>query len=129
MSNIILFKNNVVEIIDNYIIMQNNKNAKFNKLFLKNNNLYSYNEEFLYSILLDKSEANIIFQYLQQIGKNEYEFERKKNESISEILKIKINESFENINKKGDLYLKILLSIGAIISILIWWFYGCFNIV
>ena len=37
--NITLYKSNVDEIINNYKIMQNNKNAKYVNLFLKNNNL------------------------------------------------------------------------------------------
>ena len=39
--NISIYKNNISEIINNYLIQQNNKNAKYDKIFLKKHKIYS----------------------------------------------------------------------------------------
>ena len=119
-SNIALFKNSAVEIINNYIIMQENKNANYNNLFLKNNNLYSINDKILKKYILSIEDISIINQYLTAIGNNDYEYEIEKTKAFLDYLKRKKEESVRNLKNKGVLYFKILLSIGAVLAILIW---------
>lgn len=121
-SNVVLFKNNIVEIIDNYIIMQKNKNANFCNLFLKNGNIYEFNEKILKSYISSNDTKELIKLYFKNLGKNEYSFEKEKLNEFNVILKQKIDESYNNLKNKGDLYFKLLLAIGAIIGILLWWF-------
>lgn len=128
-SNIALFKNNTVEIINNYIIMQENKNANYNNLFLKNGNLYSINDKILSKYILFSGDVLIIKQFLTGIGNNEYEYEIEKIKVFLNFLKRKKEESLLNLKNKGVLYFKIMLSIGAVLAILIWWWYGCFNFI
>lgn len=119
-SNVVLFKNNIVEIIDNYIIMQKNKNANFCNLFLKNGNIYEFNEKILKSYISSNDTKELIKLYFKNLGKNEYSFEKEKLNEFNVILKQKIDESYNNLKNKGDLYFKLLLAIGAIIGILLW---------
>ena len=44
-SNINLFKNNLVEIIDSYILLDENKNAKFMQIFQKKGEIYEISQE------------------------------------------------------------------------------------
>lgn len=119
-SNIALFKNNTVEIINNYIIMQENKNANYNNLFLKNGNLYSINDKILSKYILFSGDVLIIKQFLAAVGNNEYEYEIEKIKVFLNFLKRKKEESSLNFKNKGVLYFKIVLSIGAVLAILIW---------
>ena len=119
-SNITLFKNNIVEIINKYIIMQNNKNANYNKIFIKNNNIFSINKEFLDKYILNKLDSDLIINYFNNLGKYEYNYEIKKLEEFDEFLNLKIKNIEDDIKNKGDLYFKILLAIGAVVAILIW---------
>ena len=119
-SNIALFKNNTVEIINNYIIMQENKNANYNNLFLKNGNLYSINDKILSKYILFSEDVLIIKQFLTAVGNNEYEYEIEKIKVFLNFLKRKKEESLLNLKNKGVLYFKIMLSIGAVLAILIW---------
>lgn len=119
-SNLSLFKNNVVEIIDNYIIMQKNKNENFCKIFRKNHNIYSIDEDFLKKYISDANITQTLKSFLQDIGKNEYDYEKEKNKNIREYLKQQIEIAESDINKKGSLLLKLLLSVGAVVAILLW---------
>lgn len=128
-SNIILFKNNIVNIIDSYIIMQKNKNAKFSNLFLKNGYIYQFDEKILKYYIFSNDTKEVIKLYLNNLGKNEYYFEKEKINEFNVFIKQKIEQSYDNFKGKGDLYFKLLLAIGAVIGILLWWFYGCINII
>ena len=119
-ANLALFKNNIVEIIDKYIIMQNNKNAKYNKIFIKNNNLYNFDKEFLQNNISNKLVSDYLFSYLKNIGTNEYEYEKEKNNEFKIYLNSKIYECDTKIKTDGNLYFKLLLSIGAVVAILLW---------
>ena len=119
-SNINLFKNNLVEIINSYIIMQKNKNAEYNQIFQNNGNIYSYNENFIDNVVKDIDTKKIIIEYFNSLGKAEYEFEKQKNIDFDKFFQYKIDE-FSNICKnKGGLYFKLMLAIGAIVAIVLW---------
>lgn len=128
-SNMTLFKCDIVEIINKYKIMQNNKNAKFCNLFLKNSNIYNINQEFLNDYLSNKKDIELIYKYLSECGKNEYEFEKEKNRGFELFIKEAIEISYNCYKEKGGLIFKLLLSIGTVIGILIWWNYGYFNFI
>ena len=119
-SNITLFKNNIVEIIDNYIIMHKNKNAKYINLFLKNSNIYTYNKEFLNKYITNSENSFIILEYLNNLGKGEYLFEKEKIDNFSVLLDKRIEDSSYELKNKGELYFKLLLAIGSIVAIIIW---------
>ena len=42
------------------------------------------------------------------------------NKNFINLLNVKIKESYENIKIKGDLFFKIMLALGAVLTILIW---------
>lgn len=126
-SNISLFKNNVTSIIDNFIIMQKNKNAKFCEIFEKNNNIYTFNEKIVSKYVKNAADMEFIKVFLNKLGSNDYEFEKQKIEKFGLFLEGKIKAKKEEIKVKADLNFKLLLAIGAVICIIIWWVYGCFN--
>ena len=119
-SNITLFKNNIVEIINNYKIMQKNKNANYDKIFEKSGEIYTINQDFINKIIINKDTSAIIFNYLNSIGNNEYEYEKEKLESFEKYLSNEICRANETYEKKGGLFFKLSLAIGCVISIIIW---------
>ena len=118
--NISLYKSNIQEIINNYIIMQNNKNAKYTNLFLKNNNLNAINIKNIKSNIYNKDLKIILETYFLNLGKENIDGEMKKTESILKVLDDMILKTNEEIKLKGDLYFKILLSIGLVLVIILW---------
>ena len=125
--NITLYKSDISEIINNYIIMQNNKNAKYVNLFLKNNNLTQINIKNIRNNVLCKDLKFIIESYFLNLGKENIDGENKKAELVINILNEKINKSNEEIKLKGDLSFKIILSLGIVLVIILWWMYEYFN--
>lgn len=119
-SNLCLFKINAIDIIDSFKSKCSNKYLKFNKVFYKNNNIYHINSSELERFIRDENLTNILNNFLINIGKNEYEFEREKNTKIDEFLELKLRSAESDIKQKGMLYFKIALSIGAVLAILIW---------
>lgn len=119
-SNIVLVKNNTVEIINNYIITHENKNANYCKMFSKNKYMYEINPKILNYYISQGDNVSVIENYFFQIGKSEYDYEKEKSKNFLGFLKDKIEESYSNFKNKGNLYFKILISIGAILAILIW---------
>lgn len=115
-NNISLFKENLIEINNRYIIMQKNKNAKQycfieNYVIKHNKNIEIFNE----------NDNRIINDYLSGIGKNEYEFEKEKNKSILNFLNKLQEKTKEEVKTKGELGAKIIVAIGAVLAILVWW--------
>ena len=114
-NNISLFKENLIEINNRYIIMQKNKNAKQycfieNYVIKHNKNIEIFNE----------NDNRILNDYLSGIGKNEYEFEKEKNKNILNFLN-KLQEKIkEEVKTKGELGAKIIVAIGAVLAILVW---------
>jgi len=124
--NITLYKSNVDEIIKNYKIMQNNKNAKYINLFLKNDNLKANIVKNINNYFDDKDIKVLIEIYFFNLGKEDIVGENKK----AEVILKSIDESLKRINKeiktKGDLYFKLMLALGVVMVVLLWWVYECF---
>jgi len=124
--NITLYKSNVDEIINNYKIMQNNKNAKYINLFLKNDNLKANIVKNINNYFDDKDIKVLIEIYFFNLGKEDIVGENKK----AEVILKSIDESLKRINKeiktKGDLYFKLMLALGVVMVVLLWWVYECF---
>ena len=119
-SNLSLFKTNMIEIINVFIIMQKNKSEKYIKLFQKNGQVFEINEEILKNNLNNESVLYHTKSYLNSIGKNEYDYEKEKNKNFKEYIKQQIAIFEDEIEKKGSLGFKIMLAIGAVVAILIW---------
>lgn len=118
--NVLIYKNNISEIINNYLIQQNNKNAKFNNLFQKNSKISSINPDFLDNNIFDENIKSNIKTFMLNLGKSELRHECEKIAEFKNILKSQIDKTRVEIKSKGDLYFKIWLSIGLVIDIVLW---------
>jgi len=119
-SNISVFKNDLIKINQDYIIMQNNKSAIKEFIIIKNANKYEFDIDYLENTLLYSSEKMLLKKYFQTIGKSEYNDEKLKNKEIIIILN-ELSKKIEiDIKQKGDLGFKLMLAIGAVISIILW---------
>ena len=127
--NMSIYKNNIQEIINNYKIMQNNKNAKYINNFLKNSKIEQDNIKNICGYIFDKNLKTMLELYFSYLGNEDIENENKKTENILSILNEYIIKTTEEIKSKGDLYFKILLACGIVLVILLWWIYGCFYII
>ena len=118
--NVSIFKNNIVEIINNYLIMQNNKNAKFDKLFEKNNNLQQFNKKLCKTYICDSDIIFAINSYFNNIGKSDLKNESEKNKNFLNLLNFWTAESDKEIKDKGELYFKLWLTLGVVVCIVLW---------
>lgn len=118
--NISIYKNNVVEIINNYLIMQKNKNAKYINIFPKNNKIIEINQKNLNNIIFDNDLTNIIKTYFDNLGKTNIDGECEKLKAILDVINGYILKTNTDIKSKGDLYFKIILAIGIVIVIILW---------
>ncbi len=114
-NNISLFKENLVEINNRYIIMQKNKNA----------NMYNFIENIIikhvkYINIFNENDNRIINDYFDCIGKSEYEFEKEKNRNIINFLNKLQAKTKDEVKTKGELGAKIIVAIGAVLAILVW---------
>mgnify|MGYP002522047267 CR=1 FL=1 len=119
-SNISLFKNNLVKITDDFLNLNSQKNAKFNKIFVKNGEIYSISQKNIDFFLKNEQDRQVVFSFLSTVGNNDYEYENNKINSFIIYLNEREKVYLDNIKLKGELTLKILISIGLVVSILVW---------
>ena len=119
-SNISLFKNNFVKITDDFLNLNSQKNAKFNKIFVKNGEIYSISQKNIDFFLKNEQDRQVVFSFLSTVGNNDYEYENNKINSFIIYLNEREKVYLDNIKLKGELTLKILISIGLVVSILVW---------
>lgn len=119
-SNISLYKVNMVKITDDFLKLQNEKNAKYNKIFVKNGEIYSVLPENVEYFVQNKEDSLIINSFFEKLGKNDYEYENHKIDKFLIYLDERQKIYFSDIKIKGDLTLKILIAVGLVISILVW---------
>ncbi len=119
-ANVNLFRNDIQEIINNYIIKHKNKNAEFCNIFQKNGNIYQINKELLNKYVIE-NDVDIIYNYLSTIGTNDYDYEKEKNNNFKQYIDIAVSKADEVLKQKGNLYFKLSLAFGAILAIVIWW--------
>lgn len=118
--NISFYRNNTHEIINNYLIMQKNKNAKYAKLFKKNDNFIVFNKEYFKNYNYKKELNEPIISYFNNLGIANIDLEcanLKKMISYTDDNILKLNEE---IKVKGDLYFKISLALGIVLVIMLW---------
>ena len=118
--NVSIYKNNLQEIINCYLIQQNNKNAKSGKMFLKNNTLYCFDIKKIKYEICDTNTINGIELFLNNIGKMDLVNECNKIKEFKTVLNEYIVNAKKELNEKGDLYFKISISIGLILSVVLW---------
>lgn len=118
--NISIYKNDLSKINNNYLIMQNNKNAKFDKFFRKNDNLCDFNEKIIDEAILREDWRVQIQVLISGLGKSDKELECEKIKSMTSYLSGWISEAEKDAKEKGELYFKIWLGIGAVIGIILW---------
>ncbi len=127
--NILLYKNDISEIINNYLIRQNNKNAKYNHLFQKNNILTQFNEKLIHDYIFDYDMKLSLIGYFNNLGNSDIENECAKAKSILVQIDNVIEKTNEDIKQRGDLWFKIWLALGVVVVIVLWWGYEYFNFI
>ena len=115
-----MFKADIVQIIDEFTLFQDENNKKFNKIFQKENGVYEIIRAEIENNNSNEQDSFMIFSFLDSIGSNGYEFEEDKINVFLNFLEMKQKEYFEYIKTKGVLSQKVIMSVGLIISILIW---------
>ena len=81
-ANINLFKINIINIIDEFKINNDEKNANYSEIFIKNGEIYDISRENIEKIGLTSDDNIIIYNYLKALGTNEYYYEENKNNSF-----------------------------------------------
>lgn len=118
--NIGIYKNNLNDIINNYIIQQNNKSAKYIKIFQKSNNLYYFDLKNINEYVADNCFALELKSFFNNLGKFDKDNEIEKIKNMLLLLNGKIQNSEIQEKEKGDLYFKLALAVGIVISVIIW---------
>ncbi len=129
LTSISIFKNNIQEIILNYKLINKNKNALYDNIFKNNDNLFQINKEFIFENINEKETKLILETTINSMGSANIEIEEDKIKSLITFLNKKKQQAEEKVNKEGNLYFKLSLAAGAVISIIIWWVYGCYNFI
>lgn len=119
-ANLSVFKNDLFEINNTFIITQKNKSANTSDLIIKNDNLFKINNELLQRYFRKDNELAVLLGYFQTIGKSEYNEEKTKNIEIKNVFDKMLKRTTEEIKTKGEMTVKLLLSVGAVIAILLW---------
>ncbi len=120
-TNIVIFKTNIHEINNKYIITHKNKNANNIKIYLKNSNEIIFNIEKIKQLFIGYDFVGVVVQILNDIGAGDFDFENQKINQALIILNDMILKKDNEINNKGSLYFKLWLWMGAVFAILIWW--------
>lgn len=118
--NISIYKNNLTQIINNYLIMQNNKNAKFVNFFQKKDNLQAFNTKILDDYVLPEEWRMQISAFVNELGKADVLIECEKIKGNINFISQCIQDSEKDVKEKGDLYFKIWLAIGIILGVILW---------
>ena len=118
--NISIYKNNIDEIINNYLIQQNNKNAKYVNFLLKNDNLERFDKKFYDTLIYNDDIKYQLETYFSNLGKSSVESECENVKSLISLVKNEIRKTNDDIKQKGDLYFKIWLAIGVVVDIILW---------
>ena len=119
-ANINLFKENLVEINNKFIIMQKNKNANQYNIIVKNANSVVDCIKKIKVLVSDKFDFCLIETFFESLGKNDFEFEKERILSFENHIKEKEKITNENMKTKGEMWFKIMLAVGAIVGILLW---------
>lgn len=119
-SNMFDCKNNIVEIINSYKLLQKNKNAITEDIFENTEQIFKFNNKFAEIYVFDECLLNIINKYFTDIGSQCYVFENEKLDSFLKILSNYIEKTNLEIKTKGDLLFKIFISLGLILAIVLW---------
>ena len=118
--NISIYKNNISEIINGYIINQKNKSAKYNKLFQNKAHKPVFNMEIIDYYIYNKDVGLVIKSFLIELGSGDGEFECKKIELFKSQLEDYISITNNELKTKGELAFKLWLAIGLIVDIILW---------
>lgn len=118
--NISIYKNDLSKINNNYLIVQNNKNAKFDNFFRKNNNFCDFNTKNIDEQILREDWRVQIHALILGLGKSDRELECEKLKKMIDYLSEWIVEAERQVKEKGDLYFKIWLAIGVVVGIVLW---------
>lgn len=119
-ANMSVLKNDVVEIINCYKMIQNNKNAKEFNLFQNNENLVKFNAKIVERYIYDEKLNSILRNYFDDFGMRTHEFEREKLDEFLILIDNFIQNTNDEIKSKGDLWFKILIAIGLVLAIVLW---------
>ncbi|MBR2391522.1 MAG: hypothetical protein IKB06_03400 [Clostridia bacterium] len=119
-SNISLFKNDVVEIINNYKIMHKNKNANYINFFKNNNSKIQIDENILKLKIKNNETIYFIVNTLNNFGVDELEHEKEKLKKLELFIENKITKANKETKEKGEVYFKIFLAVGAVVGICLW---------
>ena len=118
--SISVYKTNIDEIINNYLIQQKNKNAKYTNIFTKCTKNYTINQQKIEKYIYDNELGLRLTAFFEMFGKMNLEEECVNIKSILKIIEVYSKKTTEEIKTKGDLYFKISLIIGVVVVILLW---------
>ena len=119
-NNIIIFKSDLISTTKKYIISEKDKNAKFSKIFLNNDKKLKINKNFIKNVISNSNDADIVISYFEQLSIQDYKTIEERFKNFSNFLNLKIKLLNDKLKGDGELYFKISLAIGAILSIIMW---------
>lgn len=118
--SISVYKTNIDEIINNYLIQQKNKNAKYINIFTKYTKNYTINQQKIEKYIYDNELGLRLTAFFEMFGKMNLEEECINIKSILKTIEVYNMKTIEEIKTKGELYFKISLIVGVVIVILLW---------
>ena len=113
--NISVYKNNISEIINNYLIQQNNKNAKYFKIFLKKDNLYEFDKKIIDTYIYNQDAKLTVNSYIDMLGSENIESECVKLKGVLSCVESYLKITSNELRQKGDLWFKICLVVGVVV--------------